>query len=143
MALILVFKSLGVMDGSNDMQRVRRSLEEGEEMVSKQKADRHDLDLDIQLERVQAEIRRREQRCKYDNYISLQRAELDKAVETKHSELAKRVRTEKIALLNKALTDQHATYALKIEQERDLSNDALQKVMFKCVHCSALFFYLG
>jgi len=111
-------------------------------MVSKQKADRHDLDLDIQLERVQTKIRRREQRCKYD-YISLQRAELDKAVETKHSELAKRVRTEQIALLNKALTDQHATYAQKIEQERALSNDALQKVMFKCVHCSALFFYLG
>ena len=105
MPLILVFQFLGVMDRSNDMQQVRRSLEEGEEMVSKQKADRHDLDLDIQLERVQAEIRRREQRCKYDNYISLQRAELDKAVETKHSELAKRVRTEKIALLNKALTD--------------------------------------
>jgi len=111
-------------------------------MVSKQKADRHDLDLDIQLERVQTKIRRREQRCKYDNYISLQRAELDKAVETKHSELAKRVRTEQIALLNKALTDQHATYTQKIEQECALSNDALQKVMFKCVHCSALFFYL-
>ena len=47
MALILVFKSLGVMDRSNDMKRARRSLEEGEEMVGKQKADRHDLDLDI------------------------------------------------------------------------------------------------
>ena len=35
MALILVFKSVGVMDRSNDMQRVRRSLEEGGEMVSK------------------------------------------------------------------------------------------------------------
>ena len=52
MPLILVFKFLGVMDRSNNMQRVRRSLQEGEEMVSKQKADRHDLDLDIQLERV-------------------------------------------------------------------------------------------
>jgi len=59
------------MDRSNDMQRVRRSLEEVEEMVSKQKADRHEMVLDMKQDCVEADIRRREQRCEYDNYISL------------------------------------------------------------------------
>jgi len=83
-------------------------------MVSKQKADRHEMVLDMQQDCVEADIRRREQRCEYDNYISLQRAQFDKVVETKHSELAKRVRTKQIVMLNKALNDLRATYDQKI-----------------------------
>ena len=70
------------MDRSNHMQQVRRSLEEVEEMVSKQKADRHEMVLDMQQDRVEGDIRR-EQRCEYDKHISDQRAQIDRAVETK------------------------------------------------------------
>jgi hypothetical protein len=130
------------MDRSNDRQQVRSALEEGDEMVRKQNADRRDLELDIKLQRVDAEINRRGERKEYDRYLSLQRVELDKAVETSHSELAKKVRTELLALLNKALTHQRATYDQKIEQERALSNDALQKVMSKFVHCCAYYSFI-
>jgi hypothetical protein len=47
------------MDPSNDMQQVRRSLEESEK-VTKLKKDRYDMDLKIQLERTKADISKKE-----------------------------------------------------------------------------------
>jgi len=52
---------------------------------------------------------------------------LDKAVQKEHSDLGKRTEKAHIAVLNKALSDLRVLYAQKIEQERDLANEVLQK----------------
>ena len=85
------------------------------------------MDLKIQLERTKPAISKREEEYQNDEYISLQRALLDKAVQKEHSDLGKRMEKAQIAMLNKALFDQRVLYAQKIEQERDLTNEVLQK----------------
>jgi len=85
------------------------------------------MDLKIQLERTKPAISKREEEYQNDEYISLQRALLDKAVQKEHSDLGKIMEKAQIAMLNKALFDQRVLYAQKIEQERDLTNEVLQK----------------
>jgi hypothetical protein len=114
------------MDRSNEMQLVRRSLEQGEEMVRNHQAARDDMDSDLMVVRLESDVRRDEQKSKYDDYIAKQRALLEKALENSRSDLAKSVRTEHIGLLNRALNDQCAMYEKKIQQERTLSSHVLE-----------------
>jgi hypothetical protein len=114
------------MDQGDKFEQVQRILEQGDEMVKKHRADRV-KDLNLQIERFEADVKMRLERTDKDDFISRQRDMFDKAEDTKHSELAKRLRTEVIALLNTLLNDQRDTHAKIIKQERALSNEALDK----------------
>jgi hypothetical protein len=85
------------------------------------------MDLPMQLAFVDAHMRRREQQCQDDKYISVKCAQFVKSLHIKHFEFTKKLLTEIVTLINTVSDGQCATYDQKIEHERDLSNKVLKK----------------
>jgi LPS O-antigen subunit length determinant protein (WzzB/FepE family) len=115
------------MDRNNAIQQVLRALEEEEDMVASHKADQKDLDAFTESQLREYDKRRIEGRRADDKYISEMRDYLDKLRNTRLSEIAKSASEDLIALLNKALNDQRASFEHKLEKERATLNDLLRQ----------------